>query len=403
MHPEDDPSGFLRLKTAYQQALAWAKNTKPPVPQPIPQTQEQQEQQEQQEPTKSPSAPTLFQGLVTEKSLSNSFAFRRFRDLYGFAHASHTWMEFYCSTPFLDIFLHPTFFQQLNHQANFLYNTYNTVAFFYLFLTFQIHPALPNPAPPRNAHHQLRLVEKENPPPLSPSHLAFATGFHQLISLLGESTAPPDKASDFFRNSLQDFMSLPPQDKKYRQSLLLYYLNCPEYPLEFDQIVVDECNLYHSVKHPSKSQYTPFQQIIQSRQSHLFHRPTSYWDHLTDYIHNFQTTLENTPLNQQNNLSFVGQFFQHAPRLQSAIYDSQYMDKKQLHHLIEHCENRLFLSKFLELCYKHPDMIDQSYFIQKIAGILWENTPSHRAIWQEVAEKLLEDLNKDKPQKGETL
>lgn len=305
-HPEENPQAFLHLKNAYLSAMAYA------------QTPDKQEKKQ---------AP-----LPKDLRPKDTLAFRRFCDLYAFAHAPQTWKEFFSSDLFLDQSQNQNFHIRLLKEIKPPYN------FVFLKLFLQLHP-----------NHPLSHLA-EFPPP-TPEEQAFADAYQNYLSLWQN---PQSVRACYSRFALQTLQDKAPQGEAF---LLHYLRHCP---IEQRGQIVEGLNLFHTVPPDIKAPFHKFSTIVENQDPQLFIQSPLYYKSL---LRNLEKQGENTSLQS------LFPFFRRSKNLEQALYDTEFVPKLQ--NIIEQSQNPLFLSKLLELFQNHPKMIHQAQLVHIITQRLW--------------------------------
>lgn len=413
IHPEDNPKEFLQLKTAYQSALDFAKEKSPLSPDTQAITDDEDDidmtalskildmplsiaqnlpkdylRHNDENPFDSPTAK---EELKNHPGILALLALNQVDDA-----TQDQWMSLFTSDDFLDIYFH----HGLSSYFTTVLSSRNQHFRNLFFLAYQLHPQIHDPCPPPISQSFgliTMMFHGTSQPKLSPSEQAFGEAFRAFVLLMEQSakTVPLDKVWKKTVLSLQKYKT---QDEiQHWDTIISYVLRKKAVP-SAPESLVDPFQLYQNS--PNQTKYPAITLWLQETKADLLQRPPEYWQNLEEYLDKFHNLLLSTPENQQNKLTFVRPFFDHAPLLDFAIYDPDFMAKKQIHNLVTSTNNRLFLSKFLELCQNHPTMIDYDFFLETIVTAIWQKeepkTTTRQQALQDMATELIQEFTPKK-------
>lgn len=212
VHPEENPQGFLALKSAYASAIAYAKNSSS-VKEGESVHKEQPSKQAKKTPMKQGKTEkqgTLFQGLEYCLPLEHHPSLLLFRQLYLKEEEQNmgVWMDYFTSPEVLEVFLEEPYPREVVSVVLRQEIPYNLPFLKCLYLVYQMYQ-LPKDGEQwkdtsyaRGMRYLMQMVETVGLsvlPPLTATELAFSIGFRDYYLL----TNHKDK---FFQHNVQEMV-----------------------------------------------------------------------------------------------------------------------------------------------------------------------------------------------------
>ncbi len=407
IHPEEQEEAFLKLKKAYELAMAWAKRekikNKPELLQNLERTLAVSKKNK-----KASSGSKLFELFPQEQDFSEHPAFEEFYHLYFVVgeYNENRWKRYFLSADFLDVFLEEGFLVKICETLTKTSN-YNIVFYRYLLLVYQIYP-LPHSIETVavDCKGVNRLIELYHllkhtlsfPKGLSGEDMTFFLGFldyYQILYLEKERGMLEDGNYDKALLHLYEHYHYGELVSK-TEGFSWSKSNLFQQPRHFDslELIASALRKIHYDSHRIEliMDAMGFHDVLDSRDflptekirgyfapiflvlgryypDYLQKTPT-YWQTLNEKLLLLAQQLEQEKNHEPQQLSLVNQFFQQKDTLLEALYDPDYMGTFFLHNLLSQSNSAIFLSGFLRLVQEHPQI--EEGFLDMILERLWQ-------------------------------
>lgn len=392
IHPEDDEQEFLKLKGAYETAMAWVKSKKSKKTLPI--------RALGSLPVVGDSQSQLFKLFPQEREFSGNPAFEEFTHLYFVVGepSESRWKQFFTSADFLDVFLEEGF---LLHLTKLLRESTGVIISFYkyLFLVYQVYPASRSMARvPLFSKDQEQLMACYQTQgsfmqyiDLEEEDLMFSFAFLDLIDLFIMEKDRNILGEEKHRQLLYCIFA------KYHPDALVH--TCPSFPEEeqvaqamprgFSSLELVACAL-RTIRYSSedlslileamaieevqrskstvRGQFAPVFLVLGRCYPYYFEKNHEYWQQLNKKLLELFEQVESSREAEQ--LSLVNQFLKQNDDLLAALYDGDYMSSFFLQNLIQNTHSGVLLHGFLRLAQRNPEIEER--FTELLLERLWQ-------------------------------